>query len=79
MFSLAGRLRPGKKAIACGERLSISEPIAVLGPTLKPDCPEGCGLFSALRLESHPSGGFPVCPIAVSRSGKKKTCSVPLW
>ena len=38
MFSLAGRLRPGKKAIACGERLFISEPIAILGPTQKPDC-----------------------------------------
>ena len=50
MFSLAGRSRPGKKAIACGERLSISEPIAVLGPTLKPDCPEGCGLLPDRRL-----------------------------
>ena len=52
MFSLAGRLRPGKKAIACGEGLFISELAVALGPTPKPNCPEGCGLLPDRRLPS---------------------------
>jgi hypothetical protein len=32
-------------------------------------CPKGRAFFSALRLESHPSGGFPVFLIVVFRSG----------
>ncbi len=70
LFSGTG-LWPGKRASASGESsLAWLQPLTS-SHRITRSCPQGCDLFSALRLESHPSGGFPVCPIAVSRSGKK--------
>ena len=80
LFSGTG-LWPGKRASACGESsLAWRQPLA-WNHSVTRSCPKGCNLFSALRLESHPSGGFPVCPIAVSRSGKKifSVLSVSPW
>ena len=81
-FPWPGDCGQGKSPFAFGERPYIPTPTVDLAPTMVGNCPEGCVLFSALRLESHPSGGFPVCLIVVSRSGKKNirsVLSVPLW